>query len=150
MKRAFAVLALALLVPLGLSAPQVSATSVEIQVSEKAPTPASLPAPRLDLRVSDGSTWYVNGGIGLDTNDCLSPTNGTTPAGPCQTIQKAINNANDGDTIVIAAGIYTENLKISERVTIIGAGRNGDPLSNTVITARSLGTATIVYEGGGS
>ena len=40
---------------------------------------------------------------------------------PCATIQYALNQAADGDTIVIAAGVYTENLQIARSVTLQGA-----------------------------
>ena len=39
-----------------------------------------------------------------------------------QSIQAAIVGAADGDTIVVGAGVYTENLTIDKAVTIVGCG----------------------------
>lgn len=63
------------------------------------------------------TTWYVDG-AGDDGNDCQ------TPGTACQTVAAAIGKASDGDTVLIAAGVYTENLVISKDLSIIGAGRD--------------------------
>jgi hypothetical protein len=57
---------------------------------------------------ADAGTLYVDGASGQDT-----PTCGATIA-PCHTISYTLNSrASDGDTILIAAGTYTENLTIT-------------------------------------
>ncbi len=64
-----------------------------------------------------GGTLYVNAATGSDSNDCL------TISTPCKTIGGAIGNAATGDTINIAAGIYTEtNIISGKALTLVGAG----------------------------
>jgi len=54
---------------------------------------------------------------GSDTsNDCSSSLS------PCLTVAHAIVEAVDGDTIHIASGTYTENLSVTEDLTVSGAG----------------------------
>jgi hypothetical protein len=61
------------------------------------------------------STWYVNGQNGSDSNDCKSAVTA------CQTITHAISMAASGDSIQIAAAIYTENLNIPFNLRLTGA-----------------------------
>jgi hypothetical protein len=62
------------------------------------------------------TTWYVNGVNGSDINNCLSSTTA------CKTIGHAISLAASGDTIMVAAATYTENLTIGISLNVIGAG----------------------------
>jgi hypothetical protein len=59
------------------------------------------------------TTWYVYpGGFDGNTGSLLLPF---------KTIQHAIGVAADGDTILVAAGTYTENLVITESLTLHGS-----------------------------
>jgi hypothetical protein len=62
------------------------------------------------------NAWYVDGINGNNTNDCKSPEYA------CKTIGHAISLASSGDSIVIAAATYTENLTISFSLNLIGSG----------------------------
>jgi hypothetical protein len=61
--------------------------------------------------LASATTWYVNGVSGSDFNNCPAPT-----------IKKALSLASSGDTIMVAAATYTENLTIGISVTIVGSG----------------------------
>jgi hypothetical protein len=84
--------------------------------------------------------WYV-ATDGNDNNDCLSW------ATPCQTIQAAVDKANQSDTILIATGIYTQNTTIDKSLTINGAGREETVIDgaavNSVFTVTVATTVTI-------
>ncbi len=73
---------------------------------------------------ADPGTLYVDGASGQDTLTC-----GTTMS-PCQTISFTLNSrASDGDTILIAAGTYTENLTIGGMTLTL---RGGYAMSGTL------------------
>ena len=63
-----------------------------------------------------GTIWYVNGVGGSDGNPCTSSTSA------CKTIGHAISLASSGDSIKVAAAMYTENLTIGISLKILGAG----------------------------
>ena len=73
-------------------------------------------------RAAPLTTWHVSPDSGDDLNDCLSP--GTA----CATITEAASRAMDGDTLQLAAGIYTETLEISKQLFLAGAG-----ISSTIL-----------------
>jgi len=68
------------------------------------------------VSAADGSTLYVNGGTGSDLN------NGTELIYAKQTIQNALDSAPDNSVVNVASGTYTENLKITKNVSLVGAG----------------------------
>jgi hypothetical protein len=55
---------------------------------------------------------------------------GSSPSCAYTTIQDAINNASDGETILVGPGAYSGALDVNESVTI-----KGDGVANTIITA---------------
>jgi hypothetical protein len=59
--------------------------------------------------------WYVDGVNGDDKNNCKSPQTA------CKTIGHAISLASSGDSIMVAAATYTENLIIGKSLKIGGA-----------------------------
>lgn len=62
------------------------------------------------------SIWYVDGIHGSDQNNCR------TPVTACKTIGHAISLAGSGDTIIVAAATYQENLNIGFSLTVLGSG----------------------------
>src|SRR5437660_1227825 len=66
--------------------------------------------------VAASTTWYVNGVSGSDSNNCMSSL------AACKTIGHAISLASSGDSIMVAAATYTENLTIAVNLRIIGSG----------------------------
>jgi hypothetical protein len=61
--------------------------------------------------------WYVDGVKGKDTNPCKAPSTAA-----CKTIGHAISLASSGDTVIVAAATYTENLTIGISLNVLGAG----------------------------
>ncbi len=57
-----------------------------------------------------------------------------------KSIQEAINNANDGDTIFVYNGIYYGNVKIKKSINLIGENKN-----NTIIDGRGSVDVITVY-----
>jgi hypothetical protein len=104
------------------------------------------------------STWYVNGVNGSDNNNCK------TPRTACRTIGHAISLASSGDSIMIAAATYTENLTISFSLKLVGSGAattiiDGGGVNRVVTTPNSRANVTLSkltirnghfgFEGGG-
>jgi hypothetical protein len=101
------------------------------------------------------TTWYVEP-AGDDGNSC------STVISACQTVGAAVSKATNNDTIMVAAGVYTENLNIYKDLTIIGASREstvldgnqaGRVLANTgQVTLQNLtirnGLTTDIFGGG--
>lgn len=82
--------------------------------------------------------WYVSAG-GSDTTG-----NGST-GNPWESIQYAINQAADGDTIYVGAGDYTENITVSKSLTVESLeGRD-----TTIVTAADPGENVITVTADG-
>jgi hypothetical protein len=62
------------------------------------------------------TTWYVNGVSGSDSNNCMSSLTA------CETIVHAISLAASGDSVLVAAATYKENLTIGVNLKVIGSG----------------------------
>ena len=90
------------------------------------------------------TTWYVNGVTGKDTNNCKSPTTA------CKTIKHAISLASSGDSIMVAAASYKENLTVGKSLKVIGSGATATIIDgggiNTVISAtNTASTVTLSH-----
>ncbi|MCI0438517.1 MAG: hypothetical protein L0177_05240 [Chloroflexi bacterium] len=114
-RRTFFRFALALLIIIGLAA---GATSVVI---------ASHPGTTVLVDSSDATP---------DAGGCGDAVN------PCGSIQAAIDHANPGDTIQVAAGLYFENVIVDRSVSIAGAGA-----SSTVVDGSGLDTVFTIFGG---
>jgi len=64
----------------------------------------------------------------------------TTWTTASDSIQKCINICNDGDTVIVANGVYKEFLTIDSAITLLGTS-----MDSTVIDGRGLGTHWTVY-----
>ncbi len=87
------------------------------------------------VTVNAGGPWYVSP-TGSDSNDCLSLT--TT----CQTIAAAIDKATSGDTIIIPAGTYVENLSINKDIVFQGSDKY-----STIIDGNNLDEVFYITSG---
>ena len=76
-----------------------------------------------------GSTYYV-ATSGSNNNE-------GTQGSPFLTIQKAIESSSDGDTILVSAGTYYENLNVSNKTMVI----IGEDNNTTIIDAENVGKA---------
>lgn len=81
------------------------------------------------------SALYVSS-TGDDNYDCLSLV------AACRTISSAISKANSGDTIIIASGIYIENVTINKNLTLEGAGKD-----ITTIDGGDAGRVLLISDG---
>lgn len=71
---------------------------------------------------------------------------------PGESIQAAINEANEGDALLVEAGVYRENLVLDKRIILKGTGR---PLidaggSGSTVTLQSEGIVLVGFEVAGS
>jgi hypothetical protein len=82
------------------------------------------------------SKWYVDGVHGSDNNNCKSPEHA------CKTIGHAISLASSGDSAMVAAATYTENLTIGFSLKVVGAGAK-----TTIIDGGRKGTVVKISDG---
>jgi nitrous oxidase accessory protein NosD len=82
------------------------------------------------------NTWYVNGLNGSDSNDCKSAQSA------CETISQTISKATSGDSIVVAAATYTENLTISISLNVMGSSA-----ATTIIDGGGKGIVVTISSG---
>lgn len=80
------------------------------------------------------NTWYANGATGKDSNNCKSPQTA------CKTIGHAVSLALSGDSIMVAAATYKENLLITFSLTITGSGA-----TTTILDGAAAGTVVTIY-----
>jgi hypothetical protein len=67
------------------------------------------------------ATWFVNAASGADSSSC-----GGTSAAACKSIGQAVTNAAAGDTVMVAAGTYAEQVTIMKTLTLLGPGVGND------------------------
>ncbi len=107
---------------------------------ETGPSKTAASAPRL------ATTWYVNSALGANNP---APTNGTgTGAAAWQTIQYAISDPAvlAGDTIIVEAGNYNEDVNVNKSLTIQGAGAGLSIVSGVI---GGLSTSTFALSASG-
>lgn len=80
------------------------------------------------------TTLYVSATAGHDLGTCSSQRT------PCATISYALSRAADGATIYVAKGTYTEQLTITQNVTIIGRSPGGVVIAPAGVVQNDVGT----------
>jgi hypothetical protein len=79
------------------------------------------------------TAWYVDGVNGSDSNNCQSSST------PCKTIGHATSLASSGDSMMVAAATYKENLNIIVSLTIVGSSAQ-----TTIVDGGYVGTVVTV------
>ena len=98
------------------------------QLGNPRPTPCSAGAVEF---ITAATTRYVATTGSDASNTCL------TSGAPCATLARALNQAVDGDTIRVSAGVYTvQNFQIGKSVLILGAGSGQTVLQASATTAK--------------
>lgn len=77
--------------------------------------------------------WYANGVSGSDSNSCKSAQTA------CKTIGHAVSLASSGDSIMVAAATYKENLTLGFSISVLGSGA-----TTTIIDGGAHGTVVTV------
>src|SRR5207253_5955324 len=90
---------------------------------------------------ASGTTRHVSP-TGSDTGNCT--------VSPCRTIQYAVNQANSGDTVSVAAGTYNESVSVTKRLSLVGSGATIDAAGestppNGVVVSGSSAAGTAIH-----
>jgi|GEM_PF-2348979 len=80
---------------------------------------------------------YVDVLKGNDSWDGLFSTFQSGNSGPLKSIQKAIDLSSINDKIIIAEGVYRENILISHQLILSGKGSGKDSTQNTIIQSKN-------------
>ena len=96
------------------------------------------------LAIGVSAAWAADRYVATTGNDTAN--NCSNSLFPCQTIQKAINEASPSDTIHVAAGIYPEPpagspLTVNKTLTLLGA-QNGVDARGRVATRCRWGSCS--------
>jgi hypothetical protein len=91
---------------------------------------------RGDLAPTLGRTFYVDANYAGEQEG--------TPARPWRTVGQALKTAGNGDAILVAGGVYSENLVISRSVQLAGGHA---PSSSPISWTRSISTFPTIVDG---
>ncbi len=87
--------------------------------------------------VASGKTLYVTETDSIDNTDC-------SDSAPCATIQHAIDQASNGDTVRVSAGTFAGDISLNKDVSLVGSSNSGagatiieSTTSNNAITIQS-------------
>jgi hypothetical protein len=99
--------------------------------------------PWLDVGTDTSPTIGFQGDFSTLHVSAASPQVGATGR-----IQEGVNLVS-GSTVLIAAGSYSENVVLPNKVTIIGAGSGGNPAADTIVTAANAAQPVFLSSGTG-